>query len=67
MQILRRDIHLPEEMNVDVSKLTDYPPRLLIYTIQHANDQSPPELQVSGLDIQHSFVLPSKFHIGIIK
>ena len=50
MQILRRDIHLPELKHFDITELADYPPRLLIYVQQISADCSIPEVQVLRLD-----------------
>ena len=63
MQILRRDIHLPELMNVDVTDLADYPPKLLIYMQQVSANCSIPKVQVLGLDRECSFELA---HSGIL-
>ena len=57
IQILKRDIHLPELINIDVQQLTNYPPRLLIYVQQISPEFSPPEVQVVGLDRKCSFEL----------
>ena len=62
-QILRRDIHLPELKHFDITKLADYPPRLLIYVQQVSADCSIPEVQVLGLDRECSFELA---HLGTI-
>ena len=63
MQILRRDIHLPELKHFDITELADYPPRLLIYVQQVSADCSIPEVQVLGLNRDCSFEL---VHSGII-
>ena len=62
LQILKRDVHVPEFMEVDISELVDYPPRLLIYVkpteCSSSSISSPPEVQVLGLDRECSFKLP---------
>lgn len=51
VQILKRDVHVHEELNINFSKLRDYPPKLLIYVNQQEFSYSnPPEVQVIGLD-----------------
>ena len=56
MQILKRDIQLPEVLNVEVSELNDYPPRLSI-TVRQTDLTSSPEVQVIGLDRECFFAL----------
>ena len=62
MQIFKRDILIPERMNIDVSEFKDYPPRLLIYVKQiepsFVTSMSPPELQIIGLDRECTFEVP---------
>ena len=73
-QILKREIHFPEKMRLEVSQLLDYPPRLLIYA-QHPPQLSPsmgnsissqslPELQVIGLDMEYTLPLFGKLAIS---
>ena len=47
-------------MDVDISELIDYPPRLLIYVKQTecSSNLTQPEVQVVGLDRECSFELP---------
>ena len=58
-QILKKEIHIPETLNLDVSELIDYPPRLLIsfQTLQTATEPTPPTLQVEGLEVECNFAL----------
>ena len=59
LQILKRDIHVPEKRKIAVSQLLDYPPRLAIFA-HNVPGQPLPELQVMGLDIEHSFAITSE-------
>ncbi len=55
---------MPEELEIEVSQLIDYPPRLSIF-LQHAQSSSAysiPELQVMGLDIECSLPITSEEH-----
>ena len=56
---MREEIHIPETLNLDVSELIDYPPRLLIsyQIIQIATELTPPTLQVEGLKVECKFNL----------
>ena len=57
-QILKRDILLPELLNIDVTEFTDYPPRLLIYLDKIKDDYTvAPKVDIIGLDRQCSFEL----------
>jgi hypothetical protein len=56
MQILKREIHIPELMNIEVSELMDYPPRLFIYG-QLQEDAVSAEIEVDGLDVECHFNL----------
>ena len=59
LKILKRDVHIPEMLDVNISELVDYPPRLLIYITQteDCSSFSPPEVQVLGLDRECSLKL----------
>ena len=59
LQILKRDIHVPEKRKIAVYQLLDYPPRLAIFA-HNVPGQPLPELQVMGLDIEHSFAIASE-------
>ena len=49
---------MPEWMDIEVSKLADYPPRLSIYVQrQNASNFISPEVKVKGLDIECCFNL----------
>jgi hypothetical protein len=56
MQILKRDIHLPESMDAEVSAVSGYPPRLSI-TAQTRQDFTSPKIKVKGLDRECGFNL----------
>ena len=62
MQIFKRDILIPELMQISVSEFMDYPPRLLVYVKQtepsSMASMSPPELQIIGLDRECTFEVP---------
>ena len=62
MQIFKRDILIPELMQISVSEFMDYPPRLLVYVKQTESSSmaslSPPELQIIGLDQECTFEVP---------
>ena len=59
-QILRDDIHIFERMDMEISQLPDYPPRLLIFVKQLTAPEAyvVPEVHVSGLNKPVSFKLP---------
>ena len=59
LQILKEEIHIPETLNLDVSELIDYPPRLFIsfQTPLTATEFTPPTLQVEGLKVECNFAL----------
>lgn len=66
LQMQKRDIDIPEFLNIEVSELTDYPPKFSIHmhqTSDHAHQTSDelgcesPKLLVQGLDIDCSFQL----------
>ena len=69
MQILKREIHLPELLRVRVSDLLDYPPKFLAYIKAATSTTSdPPKLQVKGLDIENfsfEILTPSKHCIHV--
>lgn len=55
-QILKRDIHIPEILNIDIGQLVEYPPRLSI-AVQTTPAFTSPEIQVDGLDRKCGFNL----------
>ena len=62
MQILKREIHLPELLRMRVSDLLDYPPKFIAHIKAAATSTTsdPPKLQVRGLDIgEFYFELPT--------
>ena len=61
MQILKREIHLPELLRMRVSDLLGYPPKFIAHIKAATNTTSdPPKLQVKGLDIgEFYFELPT--------
>ena len=67
---MKSDIDLP--MHYDTSRLSDYPPRLLIYLQQQASsDSNSPVLQVLGLDRRceltgENFFMPYSSHYVIV-
>ena len=71
LQILKRNIHIPEELHRDISECPDYPPKLSIQyeSLDSTNERSNPiKLRVTGLDMEYSFNIkdPSKFVYEII-
>jgi hypothetical protein len=61
MQVLKEDIHLPESMNMEVSAVPDYPPRLLI-TARISQSFISPKIYVEGLNRECGFNLLIPFH-----
>ena len=57
MQIFKRDIHLPEALNVAVKDLPDYPPRVAVYAHPTSTNPSIPDIHVTGLDEDQLFSL----------
>ena len=57
MQIQKRDIHLPEQCDIDIvtHDFTDYPPRLAITMEQADAKCAPPRIKAVGLDRKFSF------------
>lgn len=54
LQIMKRDIHIPELMNMeDLTDFVDYPPRLLMYVEQTLEccRVDPAAVNVAGLDL----------------
>ena len=68
LQILKRDIDIPQVMNIDISEIVDYPPRLSIAAIQTASHFISPKVQVDGLDRECNFNLipvPCKYNNNV--
>ena len=59
VQILKRDIHLPELLSIKVSDLIDYPPKFIAHIKPSVKTSNPPKLQVIGLDRECYFELPT--------
>ena len=60
-QIAKDDIHIFERMDMEISQLPDYPPRLLIFVKQLTGLEAydaVPEIHASGLNKPVSFKLP---------
>ena len=56
IQILKREIDIPETMSMEVSQFEDYPPRLSVYVQQPAPSFTT-KIFVKGLDIEFCFNL----------
>jgi hypothetical protein len=57
-QIQKREIHIPEILNAEVSEVLDYPPKLFISMQQPAAPGfTSPEIQIGGLDVECCFSL----------
>ncbi len=65
-QILQLEVDGPDRMNIKVSELSDYPPRIHV-DLSPANETSAPaELEVMGLKDEFSFLIANECELQLL-